>query len=214
MDRTRSTWLAALILAAAGVLAQAIRSTEPPDPGPLHLADAAPGAPFADDALEPEFLDLLRPREILYRTYEETSDSPVWVFLAYFDRQKEGSQVHSPRHCYPGSGWSIEEESGGPAPWGRDVHAIVVSNGRERRLVCYWYQLPRGIVSDVFSLKLSLMRAAVRHHIQDVVFANVSTPIAADREAAFARIAPYAGRAQSEIRRLYRERDEARAHSH
>jgi EpsI family protein len=69
-----------------------------------------------DEALEPQLFDALRAREVLYRTYEPDADEPVWVFAGYFDRQREGSQVHSPRHCYPGSGWNIERETRWPWP--------------------------------------------------------------------------------------------------
>ncbi len=204
------------MVAAMGAAAVAVRSMEPRDPGPLGLDRAVLtglDAPFVEETLEPDFLDLLRPREVLYRTYGEDSDAPVWVFLAYFDRQKEGSQVHSPRHCYPGAGWSIERELEEPLPGGEEaLHGLVVNDGTERRLVCYWYQTPDGIVSDVVPLKLALMRNAVLRRPQDVVFANVSTPLDADADEAFSRIVPYARAAQSEIERLYREQDERQSH--
>jgi len=205
------------MLAVAGIAAHAIRATEPGNTGPLELVSAAlapPGTPYEDVALDANFLEALRPREALFRTYEPDSDDPVWVFLSYFDRQKEGSQVHSPRHCYPGSGWSIEREFERPVGWRTAaLHGIVVSNGVEKRVVCYWYQTPDGIVADALPLKFALVRQAVKHGTQDVVFANVSTPITEDEEAAFARVLPYALAAETEIARMYRERDERNSHS-
>jgi EpsI family protein len=150
---------------------------------------------------------VLRAREVLFRTYDPTADEPVWLFLGYFDRQKEGSQVHSPRHCYPGSGWNIERELQTPAPW-RDgvLPALVVSNGTERRLVCFWYQTPAGTVGDVFRLKVALTRRALLRRPQDVVFASVSTPLSADLDHAVERAAAVAREVESEIARLYREK--------
>jgi EpsI family protein len=204
------------MVAAMGIAAVAVRSMEPMDPGPLGLEQAVlagPDSSFVEETLDPDFLDLLRPREILYRTYGEELEAPVWVFLAYFDRQKEGSQVHSPRHCYPGSGWNIEREIEEPlSGGGKPIHGLVVDDGTERRLVCYWYQTPGGIVSDVVPLKLALMRNAILRRPQDVVFANVSTPLDTDAGEAFSRIVPYALAAQSEINRLYREQDERQSH--
>ncbi len=179
------------MLTVAGLAAHAIRATEPRDAGPLGLASVAlapDGSPFEDDSLDAGFLDELRPREALYRTYDAASDTPVWVFMAYFDRQN-------------------------PGPWrSGSLHGLVVSNGVEKRLVCYWYQTPRGIVVDALPLKLALLRRAVARASQDVVFANVSTPLTADMESAFARVAPYARNMEDEIARLYRERDERHTH--
>jgi EpsI family protein len=153
---------------------------------------------------------VLRAREVLFRTYDPAADEPVWLFLGYFDRQKEGSQVHSPRHCYPGSGWNIEREMETPAPWRQGVlHALVVHNGTERRLVCFWYQTPSGIVGDVFQLKLALTKQALLRRPQDVVFASVSTPFSADLERALARATDLARDIESEIARLYREKGRA-----
>lgn len=218
MDRTKAKWIVAAVVALAGVAAQAIRATESPDRGPLDLATveiALPDPAFRDEPLDNDFQDALRAREVIYRRYAAGTESPVWVFLAYFDSQREGSQVHSPRHCYPGSGWSIEREVDVRAPW-RDgpMRGLVVSNGSVRRLICYWYQTPSAIIGDVFRLKLALTQRAVLRRSQDVVYGSVSTPVGDDIDAAFAHLAPYVQAAESQVNHLYREQDERRTDSH
>ena len=201
-----------MVLALAG---NALRATEPQRPTALGLAGiGAHGDSSAcvDETLDPEFLAALRARETLYRTCGPDSEAPVWVFLGYFDRQKEGSQVHSPRHCYPGSGWNIEAEPRWPAPWGGgEVHSLVVDDGVERRLVLYWYQLETRTESDVLPLKIELTRRAILRGSQDVVFASLSTPTGPALAEAMGRLAPYARDIHLEIDRLYRERDESHA---
>ena len=211
MDRTQATIIASVVLTAAALAGQAMRAAEP-DAALLGLeqvrvGDAHAYRSYEDEPLDAEFLDVLRAREVLFRTYDPAADEPVWLFLGYFDRQKEGSQVHSPRHCYPGSGWNIEQELETPAPW-RDgvLPALVVHNGAQRRLVCFWYQTPAGIVDDVFRLKLALTRRALLRRPQDVVFASVSTPLAGSLEGAVLRATAVARDAENEIARLYREK--------
>jgi EpsI family protein len=216
VDRSKTTWIAAAIVAAAGVSANMIRATEAGDRGPLRLDSAAIAADssFVDESLDSDFQETLRAREVLYRMYAPESDAPVWVFLAYFDQQREGSQVHSPRHCYPGAGWSIENEIAMKADW-RDgeVHGLVVSDGVVRRLVCYWYQMPGDVTPDVLQLKLALTRRAVLRKPQDVVYGNVSTRIDDDMDTAYARIAPYVRDAEFQVDRLYREQNERQSDS-
>ena len=211
MDRTRAQIVVAAALTVLAVAGNALRATEPADPGDLGLASAALAGlapPYVDEVLEPEFFDALRAREVLYRTYQPETDKPVWVFVGYFDRQREGSQVHSPRHCYPGSGWNIEQETRWPVPWGTgELRALVVHNGLERRIVCYWYQTSDRVLADEVALKLALAGRAVRRRPQDVAFVSISTPMAADVAEAQRRVEPYARTVHLEIERLFQERD-------
>jgi EpsI family protein len=187
------------------VAGQAFRAVEPGAGASLGLSGVRVGErAYVDETLDPDFLDVLRAREVLFRTYDPDAEEPVWLFLGYFDRQKEGSQVHSPRHCYPGSGWNIEQEIETPAAWREGVlRALVVNNGSERRLVCFWYQTPFGIEDDVFHLKLALTRQALRRRPQDVVFASVSTPLESGLDRAWERAAHVARELEGEIVRLY-----------
>jgi len=194
------------------VAGNTLRAGAPPARGDLGLGALAIGdasVSFRADTLDADFNDVLRAREVLYRTYAPDADEPVWVFLGYFDRQREGSQVHSPRHCYPGSGWNIELEPVWTAPWGGELRSIVVNDGEERRLVCYWYQTADRVVTDVLPLKMLLARDAVMRRPQDVVFASISTPFTGDAADAMARLAPYATDVQAGISQLYRSRHES-----
>ena len=216
MDRSRARLITAGTLVLFAIAGNALRAA-----APRHVTDLALGGVnartaggFSDQALSQEFLEVLRARDTLYRTYTADNGEPVWVFLGYFDRQKEGSQVHSPRHCYPGSGWNIEAEPRWDAPWGEGhVASLVVNDGAERRLVLYWYQMDRVTEPDVLPLKIEMTRRAVLRRPQDVVFASISMPASANLDATMARLSPLARDIHAEIERLYRDRDGYRAKS-
>jgi EpsI family protein len=163
------------------------------------------GGAYEIEPIDTGFLDMLGAREVSFRTYG--GEERVWVFLGYFDRQKEGSQVHSPKHCYPGSGWSILSESDVEAPWGKArLKRLVVSNGSENRLVYYWFQTSDRVLNNVFSLKYYLTRQAVLRHHQDVVFARVSTAIGGGENAAEDRLREYSLEIQQKIGELFDRR--------
>lgn len=209
MDRTRAQILIALSLSALAVAGNVLRATEPEAGAELHLATLVTplSGAYTEEALEAEFLETLRAREVLYRTFTGDDGEPVWLFLGYFDRQKEGSQVHSPRHCYPGSGWNIESEPQWESPWGgKPVRSLVVNDGVEQRLVLYWYQLQSGTESDVLPLKLEMTRRALVRQPQEVVFASISAPTGADVSETMTRLSPLAREVHAEIDRLYRQR--------
>jgi EpsI family protein len=72
-----------------------------------------------EDRLDDEIADILQASQTLNRRYRQDGQL-YWLFVGYFAQQRFGSQIHSPRHCYPGSGWNIlsavkSERLGGPS---------------------------------------------------------------------------------------------------
>lgn len=181
MDRKTNSFAVCVVvsvaLAVLAVVGNYLRFSKPPQAVGLGVGEYRLGdEEYEVEPMDSRFLDLLGAREVSFRTYVEGGEDRVWVFLGYFDRQKEGSQVHSPKHCYPGSGWNIIDESTVSAPWGQGkIKRLIVSNGTEDRLVYYWFQTSDRIVNDVFALKYHLTRRAILRHPQDVVFARIST---------------------------------------
>jgi EpsI family protein len=214
MDRAKKiAGIAGLMLALAALAGNYLRFATPPAAPPLGLQDyrlsRAGGEPesFDVEPMDTEFLDLLGAREVSFRTYGAGTGQRVWVFMGYFDKQKEGSQVHSPRHCYPGSGWNILQENQVPAPWGEGkVKRLIVSDGNEDRLVYYWFQTPSNILNDVFSLKYYLTRQAVLRQPQDLVFVRISTNAADRNGEAEALVQDYSKRVEGVISTLYGHR--------
>ena len=40
------------------------------------------------------------------RTYQNAAGLPVWLYIGYYQSQRQGETIHSPKNCYPGSGWA------------------------------------------------------------------------------------------------------------
>jgi len=55
--------------------------------------------------LDLDTLNVLRPKDYLMRRDQDPGGRSVFLFIAYWDSQRKGSQPHSPRNCLPGSGW-------------------------------------------------------------------------------------------------------------
>ena len=207
---------AAAVLAVLAVAGNYLRFSEPIGATALgiasvHLEADAPGQalPFVNEQIDADFLGVLKAKEVVFRTYTAGAQIPVWMFIGYFDRQKEGSQVHSPIHCYPGSGWSIVSERAVSAQWGGEkIRGLVVSDGFERRLVYYWYQTPGKVIGDVIGLKLQLTKNAILRRAQEVVFVRLSTPLENDYEDAENRLKGYSEVVKEQIDDLYRRRHE------
>ncbi len=210
MDRKakiRAVTVAALLL--LGAAGNYLSFSAPPAAGSLGIDGYRIGAAdFEVEPIDERFLDLLGAREVSFRTYVSGGDDRVWVFLGYFDRQKEGSQVHSPKHCYPGSGWAIVAEADVVSPWGEGrVKRLRVSDGASERLVYYWFQTADRVLNNVFVLKYHLTRQALLRHPQDVVFARVSTGVDSGTEKAEELLKEYSLLVEQAIGELYDARE-------
>lgn len=157
----RGTKYAVLIVLAAVLIAftfsmryRVIPAPEPPDLGlvPQEIA----GYRGSDNFLEPASLGVLGADETLFRTFLRGEEPPIWLFLGYFGTQQERSQIHSPKNCYPGSGWNILQEGiiTVTIPSGAiRAKRLLISDGAQRRIVIYWFSTPAGPVTDEFALK-------------------------------------------------------------
>ncbi len=139
---------------------------------PLNVRDII----GVEDHLDDEIADILQASQTLNRRYERDGRN-YWLFVGYFARQRFGSQIHSPRHCYPGSGWNIlsAEESarlGGPSG------ELLIQRDKDRRVVLYQYLTRGGATTSEFRLKWELTLGSLLGRPMDAAFIRYSTPLA------------------------------------
>ncbi|MBN2070082.1 MAG: EpsI family protein [Candidatus Krumholzibacteriota bacterium] len=127
-----------------------------------------------------ESLKVLGADTTLVRSYTSPGGMEIEFFLGYFSSQQENSQIHSPKHCYPGSGWDIISEEklridfeNGPG----SVKRLMISNGREERLVIYWFSMNGDAIPDEFSLKYHQMKNTLLSRPQAAAFIRFSTVV-------------------------------------
>lgn len=188
MDRIARI-IAVLLTGAAVAVGLTLRS-EPPTPGRSVAFDDVPMVvgPWSgtDLSVSPETLEQLGSDALLLRSYRRDDEPPVWLYVDYHRVQRLGSTVHSPRICYPGSGWSVQgthvetlrEGGGEPTRW------LSLRRGEERMLAVYWYESRWGASARETTLKLNIARSAMARRASDVVLIRVSTPVTGDDEAA------------------------------
>lgn len=106
---------------------------------------------------------------------------PVQLFIAYFPTQRTGQAIHSPQNCLPGSGWtflssgvtSFQDNAGKNFR----VGDYVISDGRYKQEVLYWYQTHgRSIASD-YVAKADMLMDSIRLGRTDAALVRVITAI-------------------------------------
>ncbi len=133
-----------------------------------------------DEYQPPRSLKMLGADTTLFRSYRNGQGNPIWLFIGYFGSQQENSQIHSPKHCYPGSGWDIimEGKTHLKTPENNlDARYLLISGQHERRLVIYWFHTGDGAVTGEFALKWFQMKRSLMRKPQSAAFIRFSTRI-------------------------------------
>ena len=155
------------------------REIEHPAPPDLRLLpEKIAGYRGSDNFLEPASLSVLGADATLFRTFLGDDSPPIWLFLGYFGAQQEHSQIHSPKNCYPGSGWNILQEVTITVtiPDGAfRAKKLLISDGVQRRIVIYWFSTPTGPLMDEFALKWYQAKRSLSGKPQVSTFVRFST---------------------------------------
>ncbi len=148
------------------------------------------------DALTPDELDKLGHPEYALVDYENDSQPQRWIelFVVYYPSQKAGDTIHSPEHCWNGSGWiptsheviQLTRPDGSSFPANRYVYA----KSGERELVLYWFQAHGRAVASAWSAKYYLIADSIHMYRSDGGLVRLRTEMLKDEsaDAAQARI--------------------------
>ena len=129
-------------------------------------------------ALEGPVLRELRLDSYLSRTYSKTGLAAD-VFIAYYEQQRAGESMHSPKHCLPGAGWEIWDYGSADIPVGAEtitVNKYSIANAGQRMLVLYWYQSKDRIIASEYMGKILLARDALLHNSTAASIVRIIVP--------------------------------------
>jgi EpsI family protein len=206
MLSVRTSWLRFSLAAALLILAAAFLELR------SRAEIIAPRVPLAqfpyqidgrigrDQPITQDVLDVLGPGDFLMRDYEGSARKliPVNLYIAYFQSQRTGDTIHSPKNCLPGSGWSPIQSDHisltGPGGNPIRVNRYVLANGDQKLLALYWYQAHGRVVASEYSAKFYLVTDAMRLNRTDGSLVRIITPIVSESDsvAAEARVEQFA----------------------
>ncbi len=137
------------------------------------------------DSLDGVFLDTLKLDDYLLANYADGIGPPVNLYMAYYNSQRKGEAVHSPRSCLPGGGWQLREFDQRTLPGvaidGRPlrVNRTLIEYGDQRELVYYWFQQRGRVITNEFAVKWFLFWDALTRHRTDGALVRLITAIPA-----------------------------------
>jgi len=216
----RSHLIISLLLAAliAYTYALRYRDLESPPVPPLDFIPTEIGTFMgANETEDPEALRVLGADATLFRTYRSDTGRVAWLFIGYFGTQHENSQIHSPKHCYPGSGWNVLEEGTTRIALGDGeipARTLVISDGVRSHHILYWFSSADGIITNEFALKWNQMKNSLLARPRATAFVRFSMDATGRAESASRNdLARFAGALAPHIEEMLRASGAARAPS-
>jgi EpsI family protein len=169
------------ILLAGIVLLHGVSHGEPvPLRQPLmQLPLAMNGWHGLEDPLEQRIVSALGVSDYVNRSYVDRGGQRVDLYLGYYQSQRTGETIHSPKNCLPGAGWE-------PVRAGRltipitampeiVVNEYLVAKGPAEYLVLYWYQAHGRVIASEYSGRAWLVLDAITRNRTDEALVRVIT---------------------------------------
>lgn len=182
--KTKEFWIVLIAIAAVGILASFIRYSEVRPKERPHL-EALPyflsGWSGQELSFTERALEVLGADTTLLRVYKRPDGQEASLFIAYFDSQKYGSQIHSPKHCLPGGGWNIVNREKHDFAFENGerlkLNRMLISDGRNSQLMYYCFLTRSGILTNEFMLKADLVLNSILRRPTDAAIIRVIFPL-------------------------------------
>jgi EpsI family protein len=187
---TKKITAVVIILAVLCAYTWSLRLRTVPQPQPPDLEGiprALAGFTARDVYISPVSLEVLGADLTLGRSYVSPAGGTIDLFIGYFADQQENSQIHSPKHCYPGAGWDIISEGSIDLDIGGAIspaRRLIISDGVSRQLVVYWFSMRGRTIPNEFALKWHQMTSALLTRPQAASFIRFSALIPPGRDEA------------------------------
>ena len=142
--------------------------------------------------LEPDIEQVLAADDYINANYiNTTSGNGVHFFSAFYNKQTEGSGIHSPEVCLPAGGWEIfsldtaHRVSFPDTEFGSfEVNRAIIQKGLDKQLVYYWFEQRGQRFTNDFTAKMKVVWDSFSIGRTDGALVRFVTPIGRDEDPA------------------------------
>jgi EpsI family protein len=136
-----------------------------------------------DLPMEQRVLDVLGLDAYIQRKYMDDDGRMLWLYVGYYSHQQQGKGIHSPKHCYPGAGWSMLDKGVESISLDEDglqaivVNRVVFQRDGVKQVILYWFQSSNRIVHSEYAQRIYLVLDAILFNRTDGALVKVSSPV-------------------------------------
>ena len=161
-----------------------------------HSEEIKPNKPFDTFPMEigpwqgtPEnfseqIYDVLGVDDSILATYRSSTGGSIHLYVGFYQSQKEGELIHSPKNCLPGSGWNITKTAIVPINVSVNNEKLIIDairlwleKGPQKQIVLYWFQSRGRIISSEYMQKIWLVIDSITKRRTDGSFVRFIAPV-------------------------------------
>jgi EpsI family protein len=138
------------------------------------------------ERFDKKIYDILGVDDSFLCDYRALDGRQVQLYVGFYQSQREGDLIHSPKNCMPGSGWNITKTSIDEVsipktnPGKIKVIKLLLEKGNERMITLYWFQSRGRFIHSEYMQKIYLVLDAIFKHRTDGSFVRLISPIQRD----------------------------------
>ena len=135
-----------------------------------------------------EVLKVLQASDYLNRDYQDGKNGPrLNFYIGYYEQQRAGESMHSPKNCLPGNGWEVLESVQVPLDIPQlhktiQVNHYVVQSETSKMFVLYWYDTHGRAFASEYQGKAILVWEALKTGRTDGSLIRVLVPFSSSSQ--------------------------------
>jgi EpsI family protein len=141
----------------------------------------------AKDTLDQKVYNILGVEDYILGNYQNRQGSRINLYVGFYQSQKEGDLIHSPKNCMPGAGWNIIKTDQEPLVFQKgekpsNLIRLLLQKGGEKQIVLYWFHSRGRIIGSEYMQKIWLVIDSMTKRRTDGAFVRLISPIIKSEE--------------------------------
>ncbi len=136
-----------------------------------------------ESRFDQKIYDVLGVDDSFLCNYRSKAGRQVQLYIGFYQSQREGDIIHSPKNCMPGGGWNISDVKLKKIRISEndtkktDVIQLNLQNGPRKQIVLYWFHSRGRIIASEYWQKIYLVIDSVTRHRTDGAFVRLIAPV-------------------------------------
>ena len=141
-----------------------------------------------EERFDEKVYDILGVDDSYLSSYRRSDGRQVQFYIGFYQSQRQGDLIHSPKHCMPGAGWNIIKSHieeliiPNTNPGKIKTIKLILQKGAQKQVVLYWFQSRGRIIDSEYMQKIYLVIDSIVRHRTDGSFVRLITPVSNDDE--------------------------------
>lgn len=124
--------------------------------------------------------DMLGVDDSILINYKNDNEDEISMYVGYYESQKQGEIIHSPKNCMLGSGWQpidISEIDISLDSRKIPVTKLILEKKSQKMVVLYWYQSGSRAIANEYIQRIYFIYDSIRYNRTNAAFIRFTSPV-------------------------------------